>query len=282
VPTLSILIPTWNNLPYLRLCIGEIRRTAQAEHQIVVHVNEGTDGTREWLEAEGISSTWTPENAGVCVAMNKVRTLATGDLLLYMNDDMVPCPGWDTALLRAAAAHPDGRFYLSATMIEPRATGNACVRAPHDFGRDPDTFDRAALHAAAPALAGPDWSGATWPPSLMTAEMWDRVGGFSEEFSPGLYSDPDLSRKLWAEGVRVFRGVGDSLVYHFMSKSLGRVTLNPGKRQFREKWGMSSSTFLAHYLRLGRPYAGPLPDRPPPSAGLVLARAKDRLKGWAP
>ena len=279
MPTLSILIPTWNNLPYLRLCIEEIHRTSQLRHQIVVHVNEGTDGTRAWLAAEGLAFTETDDNVGVCRAMNRARTLATGDLLLYMNDDMVPCPGWDAALLREAAARPDGCYYLSATMIEPQATGNACVRAPFDFGHDVATFDREALHAAAAGLVGPDWSGATWPPSLMTAEMWDRIGGFSEEFSPGLYSDPDISRKLWQEGVREFRGVGDSLVYHFMSKSLKRVELNDGKRQFLEKWGMSSSTFLNHSLRLGQPAAGPLGE-PALTPGLLAARLKDRLKGW--
>ncbi len=30
----------------------------------------------------------------------------------------------------------------------------------------------------------------------------------SEEFSPGMYSDPDLSMKLWQEGVRYFKGIG--------------------------------------------------------------------------
>ncbi len=277
--TLSIMIPTWNNLPYLRLCVAEIRRTSMAAHQIVVHVNEGADGTCDWLDQEGIAYTVTSENVGVCVAMNQARTLATGDLLLYMNDDMVPCPGWDKALLDVAAAQPDGLYYLSATMIEPVATGNICVRAPYDYGRDSDSFDRAGLHAAAPGLAGPDWNGATWPPSLMTAKMWDMIGGFSEEFSPGLYSDPDISRKLWEAGVRNFRGVGNSLVYHFMSKSLQRVKLNPGKRQFLKKWSMSSSTFLKHYLQLGHLYAGPLTD-PVQTSGLFAARLKDRIKGW--
>ena len=279
VSTLSILIPTWNNLLYLRLCIDEIRRTSIADHQIIVHVNEGTDGTCEWLDQEDIAYTRTPENVGVCTAMNQARTLATGDLLLYMNDDMVPCPGWDKALLDAANAQPDGLFYLSATMIEPVATGNICVRAPHDYGRDSDTFDRARLHSAAPGMVGPDWNGSTWPPSLMTAKMWDTIGGFSEEFSPGLYSDPDISRKLWEAGVRNFRGVGNSLVYHFMSKSLKRVKLNPGKRQFLKKWGMSSSTFLNHYLQLGQKYTGPLSD-PVQTSGLFAARLKDRIKGW--
>jgi hypothetical protein len=44
----TILIPSWNNLPYLRLCIGSIRRNSRFPHQVIVHVNEGSDGTLDW------------------------------------------------------------------------------------------------------------------------------------------------------------------------------------------------------------------------------------------
>ena len=43
---LSILIPTWNNLPYLKLAVDSIRRHSACSHQIIVHVNDGSDGTR--------------------------------------------------------------------------------------------------------------------------------------------------------------------------------------------------------------------------------------------
>ena len=47
--------------------------------------------------------------------------------------------------------------------------------------------------------------------------MWDKVGGFSEEFNPGIGSDPDFNMKLWKEGVRIFKGLNDFKVYHFGS-----------------------------------------------------------------
>jgi glycosyltransferase involved in cell wall biosynthesis len=36
----SILIPTWNNLRFLQVCIDSIRKNSSLEHQILVHVNE--------------------------------------------------------------------------------------------------------------------------------------------------------------------------------------------------------------------------------------------------
>ena len=41
----SILIPSFNNLNYLKTCIESIKKNSHYNHQIIVHVNEGSDGT---------------------------------------------------------------------------------------------------------------------------------------------------------------------------------------------------------------------------------------------
>ncbi len=88
-----------------------------------------------------------------------------------------------------------------------------------------------------------DYAGTTWPPCVVHRRLWDLVGGQSIEFSPGLYQDPDFGMKLWQAGVRCFKGVGRSRVYHFMGKSTGRVVRNDGRGQFMRKWGVSASRF---------------------------------------
>lgn len=273
----AIVIPTWNNLPFLRLCVEAIRRHSDCAHQIVLHVNEGSDGTAEWARREGLDFTYTPENTGICWGVNAARTLVRAKYLLYLNDDMAVCPGWDTALRRAAAKAPAGRWCLSGTMVEPYPTNSRPVVAPHDFGLSPDTFDEARLHAALPKLAKPDWQGSTRPPVLVPVELWDLVGGYSTEFSPGLYTDPDFTMKLWQAGIRHFRGVGDSLVYHFVSKTLSRLRPNDGRSQFLRKWGVSAAVFQREILHLGEPWSGPLPDRPPMTGTLRRSLARNRL-----
>ena len=62
-----------------------------------------------------------------------------------------------------------------------------------------------------------DFQGSTWAPHLIHKEIWNKVGGFSEEFYPGTGSDPDLNMKLWREGVRIFKGLSKCKVYHFGS-----------------------------------------------------------------
>ena len=46
----SIIIPTYNNLNYLKICINSIQKNSKYKHQIVVHVNEGNDGTIDYLK----------------------------------------------------------------------------------------------------------------------------------------------------------------------------------------------------------------------------------------
>ncbi|MDR0994616.1 MAG: glycosyltransferase [Verrucomicrobiota bacterium] len=259
---LSILIPSWNNLPYLKLCVNSIRRYSTHPHQIIVHVNDGSDGTLDWVREQQLDHTYSPENVGICFAMNLGRTLVQTDYVAFMNDDMVVCPGWDTALLEEIAALPDKYFFLSATMLEPYPTNSKPVIAPADYGREIEDFDEAKLLREFHQYEKADWCGATRPPNVVHRDVWDLVGGYSVEFSPGFYSDPDFAMKLWQAGVRHFRGIGRSRVYHFVSKSLVRVQPNPGRRQFLKKWGMTSSTFTRLVLQLGKPYEEWTPPNP--------------------
>ena len=46
----SIIIPTFNNLDYLKLCINSIKKNSAFQHEIIVHVNEGIDGNTQYLK----------------------------------------------------------------------------------------------------------------------------------------------------------------------------------------------------------------------------------------
>ena len=272
MPVFSVFIPTWNNLPYLKLCIEGLRKHSAFSHEVIVHINEGKDGTKEWIETQkDILYTFSKENIGICMALNQCRTLASADYLVYLNDDMYVCPGWDKALLDEIKNIGHPFFFLSSTSIEPAYTGNPCVIV-RDFGGDPSSFNESGLLQKFNEPAKENWSGATWPPNVVHKKIWDLVGGYSIEFSPGLYSDPDFSMKLWQAGVRLFKGIGSSRAYHFGGKSTSRMVRNRGYYTFISKWGMTSSTFTKAYLRTGEPFRGELKA---PETGASL-----RFKNW--
>jgi glycosyltransferase involved in cell wall biosynthesis len=257
-PVFSILIPSWNNLAYLKLCIESIRKNSHFKHQIIVHLNESRDGSLEWIRTQpDIDFTFSEQNIGVCYALNLGRELVAAEYILYMNDDMYACPGWDLELMQEIKQIGHPYFFISGTAIEPKETGNPCVLVM-DFGNDIHSFreDKLLQEFSTPSLS--DWQGSTWPPNIVHRDVWDLVGGYSVEFTPGMYSDPDFSMKLWGLGIRLFKGIGKSRVYHFGSKSTRRVRKNRGYFQFLQKWGMTSSTLTRFYLRRGKTFDGPL------------------------
>ena len=46
----SIIIPSLNNLEYLKLCIHSLEKNSKYKHEIIVHINEGKDGTINYLK----------------------------------------------------------------------------------------------------------------------------------------------------------------------------------------------------------------------------------------
>lgn len=266
----SILIPTWNNLSYLKLCVDSLRKHSDIQHQLIVMVNEGRDGTLKWVASQpDLDYLASPENIGICYGLNACRSLVKHDYVVYANDDMYFLPHWDTRMSEAIEKADTDKFMLSATMVEPHGDNPCCVIA--DFGDSLECFRKDDLLKAAADLVREDWSGSTWPPVLLPLALWDKVGGMSIEFSPGMYSDPDLSRKLWECGTRHFQGVGGSLVYHFGCKSTGRIKQNKGRQTFLLKWGISSKQFMHDYLHIGEPFIARLPE--------VKATCWQRFKG---
>ena len=50
----SIILPSWNNLKYLMICVGSIKKNSKYEHDIKVHLNVGSDGSVDYLERNEI------------------------------------------------------------------------------------------------------------------------------------------------------------------------------------------------------------------------------------
>ena len=273
----SIIIPTWNNLEYLKLCVESIGKNSSHQNQVILHVNDGSDGTLDWARKNGIDHTHTRQNAGICLGVNQAAMLAKHDYLVYMNDDMYVCPDWDWYLSEEIRALRTDLFMLSSTMIEPVKTSNQCTIF-WDFGKDLKTFREEELLSMYEKLNKDDWNGASWPPTVVSRKYWFITGGYSVEFSPGMSSDDDFSMKMWKAGCRTFKGVGKSRVYHFQTKSTARVKKNNGRRQFLFKWGINQSTFNKHFLRRGTPFHGLLKAPRPLILRSELLRAWIKMK----
>ena len=96
----SIIIPTFNNIEYLKLCIESIYKNSYYNHQIIVHINEGTDGTINYVKEKKLTFSYSKINEGVCVAFNNCARKANSEYIVLGHDDMYFCPKWDTSFER--------------------------------------------------------------------------------------------------------------------------------------------------------------------------------------
>ena len=247
----SILIPSYNNLDYLKTCINSLKKNSIYNHQIIIHINEGTDGSIQFIKESNLEYTYSENNIGMPKALNKSSKLAYFDYILISHDDFYFCPGWDIEFVDELKKLDHKKFYLSGTMV-------GAGQVYFDAGVTVSDFDENKLINNIEKIKTFNFQGTTKCPGLVHKDVWKAVGGWSEEFSPTGGDDTDFAKKLWNYDVRVFKGLGKCLTYHFGSittrkkdKSLFTYLGNRGNKIFLLKWGISINFFEKFYLKSG-------------------------------
>lgn len=140
-------------------------------------------------------------NLGFAAAVNRGALLATGDLLLILNPDARPEPGFGAAIRQPAEDHPDWAAWMGLVLFRQDGSSfiNSTGNPVHFTG-----ISWAGGHGTPATEAGdsrevPTASGACL---AVPVETWRRFGGFPEEFF--LYQeDTDLSLRLRSTGESV-------------------------------------------------------------------------------
>ena len=259
---ITILIPTFNNIDYLKICLNSIKKNSEFKHEIRLHINDGSDGTLKYAKDNNFFYTHSDENIGLCTAINKISSNITNKYLLYAHDDMYFCPQWDLHLINEIKTFKDDNFFLSATLIEPNSG-----HIKFDCGDNFKNFNENMLLNNYKIKNFYDYQGSHYAPHLVSTRLWNKVGGFSEEFNPGFASDPDFNMKLWNEGVRIFKGINNFKVYHFVSVASKKINFTSLKKMntrkqaskiFLLKWGITIKFFKKFYLKTNSKFTAPL------------------------
>jgi glycosyltransferase involved in cell wall biosynthesis len=95
-PSVSVVIPTYQRLTELPDVVEPVLRDPVV-HEVVVAVDGSTDGSWEWLLERRISDRRLvpvlQDNAGIAAARQTGAETATGDVLLFLDDDVIPSSG---------------------------------------------------------------------------------------------------------------------------------------------------------------------------------------------
>jgi len=210
LPSVSILVPVFNQWPVTKGCLQALWASLPRECTVEVIVSDdaSTDETAQGLASLArteprLKVLRSEKNSGFVTSCNRAAAAATGDILLFLNNDTVPLPGWLEPLLGTFALFPkvgavggkllfpDGRLQEAGGIIFSDAS--AC-----HFGRDEP-------NAVAPLfnhVRQVDYvSGAFLAtPRSLFAEF----GGFDPDFAPGYYEDTDYCFRLRERGYAVY------------------------------------------------------------------------------
>jgi len=250
----SIIIPSFNNLEYLKLCVSSLEKNSSLKNELIFYINEGSDGSLDFIKGKKYKFIYSNINQGLCTSVNEASKLAETNYILYAHDDMYFLPKWDLVLKNEVNLLDTNLFYLSGTMINEGQIKLDCGKTFKDFDEKKllYIFENHNFH---------DFHASFEAPHLIHKSIWKKVCGLSEEFNPGDASDPDFCMKLWKEGVRIFKGISNFKVYHFGSVTLRKKIFfkrNNGALQFLKKWKISHKFFQKYYLRARTIYSGTL------------------------
>jgi GT2 family glycosyltransferase len=198
-PSLSVLIVAWNSRVELARTLPALLPELGEGDELIVVDNDSSDGTatavRELAPAARIVRTG--GNLGFAAGCNAGAAEAGGELLVILNPDAAPLPGWGEAIRRPWL---QGRGWAAwqALVADEGATKINSAGNPVHFTGIVWAGGHGEPIAVAPTrpVEVPALSGACL---AIPRRTWEQVGGFPERFF--LYhEDVDLSLRLRLRG----------------------------------------------------------------------------------
>jgi GT2 family glycosyltransferase len=192
-------------------------------------------------------------NLGFIGSCNKAAEAATGDVLVFLNDDTVPLPGWLPPLLwvlehksHAGAVggqllYPDGVLQEAGGVIFRDGTGANFGRGDYNPERPLFNYLREVDYCSGALLA-------------TRRTLFHEMGGFDTRFCPAYYEDTDYCFQLRARGLRTYYQPA-SRVVHLEGATSGTCTTT-GVKRFQE---VNHSKFVRKWKHLLKSQ----PARPP-------------------
>ena len=245
-PKISIIVVTYNNLAYTKLCLESIiENTEYPNFEVIIVDNGSTDATPEYLdslqecrfEIRVIKNT---NNRGFAPANNQGFEASTGRYIVFLNNDTIVTPGWLFRLYRHLINNP------SAGMVGP-VTNNIGNEAMVEVDySDLIDINRYAVQRSA------QFDGISFEIrvlalfcSMISRRLFQNIGGLDERYQIGMFEDDDLAIKISKAGLNCICAE-DVFIHHFHGVSFKQLSdeenqriFHENRKRFEEKWGIS-------------------------------------------
>jgi GT2 family glycosyltransferase len=210
-PTVTIVIPAWNEWALTRACLETLRPTLGVRDQVVVVDNGSRDGTGEGLRRyPWVTVVAHEQNTGFAAGCNSGAAVAAGDVVVFLNNDTLLPARWLDGLLApfadptVAATGPRSNFVSGPQLVEQVPYAADHVADLQRFARTWRSEHRGQTSETT-RLVGFCLA--------VRREVLEQVGGFDEAFGIGGAEDDDLCLRLLDAGHRLLIA-HESFVHH--------------------------------------------------------------------
>lgn len=242
-PKISIIILTYNQLNYTKMCIKSIlEKTAYPNYEIIIVDNNSYDETPGYLgqiekEYKQIKIILNNENVGFAAGNNIGIKHSTGDYIVLLNNDTIVTRGWLTNLIKHLEADK------TLGMIGPvtnQTANEAQINISYSQLKDMDTFayKYTSTHMN---LLYDNINVLIMFCVMISRQVFNKVGYLDENYGMGFFEDDDYSYRLKKEGYNI-ACAEDVFIHHKGSasfKSMGYEQIKlmaKNKKIFEEKW----------------------------------------------
>lgn len=257
-------ISTHNNLPYLKLAVQSVRTHSYwKDAPFVIHAENCTDGTNEWLRAMADQydlTYYVDENdnpKGIGGGMNFCAEKVSTEYINFLHSDFYVTKNWDLELMKIHDKYEDEKLWVNSFRIEPNMFGDNDRPGTHfvpkeAFGAYHEDFNPKLMLDYAKQIAEkndfeiPKGEGVS---GLVRKSWWDHIGGNDPLFAPTSWDDYDLFLRMLNEGGK-FLMPTKSIVWHFGARGSHRLEENNNQssdrqrkaeqanaQKFHNKWG---------------------------------------------
>lgn len=232
---ISVIVLTYNNLELNKKCIDSLLKYCDSSTEIIIIDNNSTDGTPKYLNTlsrKRIKVVLNKKNANFAGGCNQGAKIASGDTLIFLNNDTAVKKNWAQSLEKSLnednvgavgskLLYPNGKIQHAGIVISND-------RIPrHIYRLRPSNWPKANIKRKYRAVTAASLA--------ITKKLFNKLGGFDEGFINGL-EDIDLCLRVGEEGKKIVY-CPDSVAVHYESVNKNRFDhYFKNRERFFKKW----------------------------------------------
>jgi glycosyltransferase involved in cell wall biosynthesis len=247
IDKITFCIPSKNNLRYLKTCINSIKNNSHSEHDIIVFLDEGKDGTEQWLIENNIFYIPNDSNSlkGIAYGYNRCIEHSKTNVVCMFHADMYMGKGFDINMLK----HLKPNHIISGTRIEPPLHPVGNEKIIKNFGMYPEDFDLVNFEKFVTeqmSLNNNQITKGIFVPWICYKDDIQSIG-MHDEFFHSYYEDSDIFNRFILNNIECIQS-RDAFVYHLTCRG-GQFQDGVEKITSDENFHNMKKRSMKHYIR---------------------------------